>query len=140
MYFLLDPRSDYMFLVDIEVRQEEIKKHSGLAANWKPDKALLAAMEDYKALVQTTSSLLLEDVRICVDNIRQFLRDVDLNMMDDRGKPVYSVKMIADTAKTIPQLIKELLEVERLVDKELEEKGRMRGQGAKKLLEDSILF
>lgn len=138
MYFQLDPRSDYMFLVDTEVRSEEIKRHTGLSKSWKPDKDLLKAMEEYKFLVQTSSSLLLEDTKVCVDNIRSFLREVDLNKMDSNGKPVYPVKAIADTVKTIPHLIKELLEVERLVEKELEEKGRMRGQGVKKLLEDSM--
>jgi hypothetical protein len=64
---------------------------------------------------------------------------VNLNDLDSKGKPLYPVKSIADTVKAIPQLIKELLEVEKLVNKELEEQGRMRGQGQKKLLEDSVL-
>lgn len=139
IYFFCDPKSDYMYLVDDVTRADTIKLHSGLPKNWKPDKLLNKAIEDYKTLTQTTSSLLLRDTKICVDNIRKFLRDVNLNDLDSKGKPLYPVKSIADTVKAIPQLIKELLEVEKLVNKELEEQGRMRGQGQKKLLEDSVL-
>ena len=71
IYFLCDPRSDYMFITDYEERLESIKTQEGLPKNWKPDETVLKAMKVYKHLIQTTSSLLLEDTKALIDKIRQ---------------------------------------------------------------------
>ena len=89
MYFLVDPRSSYMYIVDEEERAKEIIKQEGLPEDFTPSKELLAAMDIYKKTTQTSSSLLLEDTRLAIDKLRQFLKDVDLNKCDDKGKPVY---------------------------------------------------
>jgi hypothetical protein len=37
IYFLCDPRSDYMFITDENDRLKDIKEREGLPSNWQPD-------------------------------------------------------------------------------------------------------
>jgi hypothetical protein len=56
IYFFCDPRSDYMFIINVENRKEKIIEQEGMKSSWKPDKQILSAMELYRYLTQTTSS------------------------------------------------------------------------------------
>lgn len=126
LYFTYDPRSDYNFIPNEEERLKEVCESNGLAI-FKPTKKEKECIELYSKLCQTSSSLLLRDTKIAVDKLRKFLLDVDLNLLDDKGKPVYTVNSITSTIKQIPQLTKDLMEAERIVTKELEEQGKARG-------------
>lgn len=139
IYFLLDPRSDYMFISDYNDRLEAIKVQEGIPANWQPDAVLLRAMEVYKNLIQTTSSLLLEDTRALIDKVREQMKEIDLKAVDDKGKPLYTLNTITSTIKQIPGLTKDLREAEEALAKEVEELGRARGAKAKKIMEDMII-
>ncbi len=138
LYFMIDPRSDYSYIIDESERAQAIIEQEGLETKFKPSKELLEAMEIYKKLTTTTSTMLLQDTRIAVDKVRQFLRDVDLNAVDAKtGRPIYTVSSVTTAIKQIPQLAKDLMETEKLVAKEIEEQGRARGgNDKKKLFED----
>lgn len=138
IYFFLDPRSDYSFIVDDEERIETIIEQEGLPKNWKPDAKVLKAMEVYKDLTQTSSSLLLQDTRVSIDKARKFLRELDLRETDDKGKPKYTFNMYISAIKDIPKLVKELSEAEVAVNKEIEENGRMRANKLKSVGEDGF--
>lgn len=140
IYFLCDPRSDYMFITDEEERLNVIKEQEGLPKNWKPDEALEKAIKAYKLLTTTTSSLLLEDTRILIDKVRMQMKEIDLNAKDDKDKPIYTLNTITSTIKQIPSLTKDLREAEEALSKELTEQGLMRGAKVKKILEDSLLM
>lgn len=139
MYFLTDPRSDYMFITDDEDRLATIKKQEGLPDSWTIDAPLQTAIDTYKKLTQTTASLLLEDTRALIDKVRQQMKEIDLTKTDDKGKPIYTLNTITSTIKQIPQLSKDLREAEEALARELDEVGIMRGQKAKKILEDDVL-
>lgn len=139
IFFMADPRSSYNYIVDERERFEEIKKQEGLSKSYKITKDLQAAIDAYKKSVHTTSSLLLEDAKMAVDKVRKFLREVDLTLTDDKGKPVYTINTITSALKMIPQLAKDITETERLVTKELEEASRMRGgEKGKSLFEEGF--
>ncbi len=138
IYFLCDPRSDYMFITDEEERLNMIKEQEGLPKSWKPDKTLLKAMDAYKTLTQTTSALLLEDTKVLINKVREQMKAIDLSEVDEKGKPIYTLNTITSTIKQIPALTKNLKEAEDALTKELEELGRMQGQRAKKILEDGF--
>lgn len=138
MYFQYDPRSDYMFIEDEMERFEEIKVREGLPDNFKPDKLLFAAIEDYKFLTQTTSSLLLEDTRQAIGKIRKFLREVDLTAEDDKGKPKYTIQSITNATSQLPKLAKDLAEAEKEISKEITENNLMRGKKTKKIMENGL--
>ena len=137
IYFFADPRSDYQYITDIELRTTAIKEGEGLPSNWKPDKQIEDAIEFYISF-KPTSVLLLEDTRYAVDKLRTLLREIDLKETDDKGKPIYTLNVVTNTIKQIPSLAKDLDEAEKAIASELREMGKMRGQGQKSIFEDSL--
>lgn len=140
LYFYADPRSTYNYIVDDEERLKAIIEQEGLPKDFKITEDLDKALQEYKKHTITTSYLLLQDTKIAVDKVRQFLREVDLTAVDDKGKPLYTINSITQAIKQIPQLSKDLLEAEKIVSKEIEEQGRARGGNNKTLFEDGISF
>lgn len=140
LYFYADPRSTYNYIVDDDERLQAIIEQEGLPKDFKITEDLDKALQEYKKHTITTSYLLLQDTKIAVDKVRQFLREVDLTAVDDKGKPLYTINSITQAIKQIPQLSKDLLEAEKIVSKEIEEQGRARGGNNKTLFEDGINF
>lgn len=139
LYFLVDPRSSYAYILDEKERLKEILVQEGLPKNYKLSKELKEAIEVYKKHIVTSSSLLLEDTRIAIEKVRTFLREVDLTETDVKGKPIYTINSITSALKQIPDLAKQVVETEKLILKEMEEKGRVRGGEHKKIMEEGIL-
>ena len=137
IYFMVDPRSDYQYLVDEDERSKAIIEGEGLPNNWKPDKVITEAMEFYSRF-KPTAALLLEDTRYAVDKLRKLLREIDLNQLDDKGKPIYTLNSITATIKQVPSLAKDLDEAEKALASEMRSEGKMRGQGEKTIFEDSL--
>ena len=138
IYFYCDPRSDYMFLIDDESRMDTIKAQEGFDKKWKPDAKLEKAMEVYRYLTTSPSSLLLQDTRELIDKLRKQLKEIDLTAVDEKGKPIYTLNTITSTIKQIPGLIKDLNDAEKAIISDIEENAKMRGNGIKKLLEDGL--
>ena len=137
IYFMVDPRSDYQYLVDEDERSKAIIEGEGLPNGWKPDKVITEAMEFYSRF-KPTAALLLEDTRYAVDKLRKLLREIDLNQLDDKGKPIYTLNSITATIKQVPSLAKDLDEAEKALASEMRSEGRMRGQGEKSIFEDNL--
>lgn len=139
VYFMVDPRSDYQYIVDKDERSKAIIEGEGLPENWKPDKVVIEAMQFYSS-IKSTSALLLEDTRVAIDKVRQFLKTVDLEALDEKGKPIYTINSITSTIKMIPQLIKDLDDAEKAIKADMQNtSGKVRGQKEKSLLEDGVL-
>lgn len=139
IYFLADPRSTYSYIIDPAERLKMIIEQEGLPSNFKIDATLQNAIDCYQTHTKTASSLLLESTKIAVEKVREFLKNVDLNEMDDKGKPKYTINSITTAIKQIPQLAKDLAEAEKAITKEIEEVGRARGGNeSKKAFEDGI--
>lgn len=137
VYFMEDPRSDYQYLVDRDERAKAIMEGEGLPASWKADKAVLEAMELY-ASFKPTSALLLEDTRFAVDKVRRMLRDIDLTAVDDKNRPIYTIDKVLAAIKLVPPLVKDLDEAEKALASEMKQGGKMRGQGEKTIMEDTL--
>ena len=135
IYFVCDPRSDYQYLVDIETRMESVKQGEGLPNDWTPDQTVKEAMEFYSSF-KPTSALLLEDTRVAVDKLREHLKNMDFNEVDDKGKPKYTLNTITSTIKQIPELIKGLDEAEKAVTSDIREMSKARGNHEKAIMED----
>lgn len=140
IYFFCDPRSDYMFLIDEDTRMEKIIEQEGMPEGWKPDEKVEKAMEVYKYLTTTSSSLLLQDTRELINKVRAQLKEIDLSLRDGNGKPIYTLNTVTSTIKQIPGLIKDLNEAEKAISSEIEENSKMRGSGIKKIFEDGFNF
>ena len=136
IYFTYDPRSDYDYIADEEERLQEVCTSNGFNVPKFTSKEL-ECIELYKKLNTTTSSLLLEDTKAAVENVRKMLRSIDFNVLEEKDK-VTALKNITSMTSMIPNLVKDLSEAEKTVQKELEEAGRVRGGITKTVFEDGI--
>ena len=140
LYFMVDPASSYMYIADSQSRAKEIILQEGLPEDFTPSADLKEAMDIYAKHCETTSTLLLKDTRLAIDKLREFLKTVDLNAKDDKGKPIYQINAITSAIKQIPELAKALSEAEKTIQKELLEEGRARGGNDMTLMDnDDIL-
>ena len=73
LFFMVDPRSTYMYIIDEEEREHQIKLQEGLPDDFKPSKDLLEAMEIYGKHVITSSTRLLEATRSAADALKDEL-------------------------------------------------------------------
>lgn len=137
IYFFCDPRSDYQYIVDEDIRKQTIREGEGLPKNWEPDKLVSEAITFYNSF-KTPAALLLEDTRVAVDKLRQLLRKINLEDVDDKGRPVYTLNTITSTIKQIPSLVKDLDEAERTLAKEIAQSDKVRGAAEKSMYEDLI--
>lgn len=135
IYFFCDPRSEFQYLTDVEDRDKAIKEGQGYPADWEPDDKVKEAMAYYDTF-KPTAALLLEDTKFAIDKLRKFLKEMDLNQVDDKGKPVYTLNTFTSTLKQIPVLIKELDSAEKALIKEIEQDEKVRGSAEKALYED----
>lgn len=135
IYFMSDPRSDYQYLVDEEVRSDEITKGLGMPKGWKEDAVVKRARTFYESF-KPASAGLLEDTKIAVNKLRHLLRNIDLEETDDKGRPVYTLNTITATIKQIPGLVKDLDEAERALSRDIMQEAKARGSQSKSLLED----
>lgn len=140
IYFLCDPRSEYFDIIDEESKIKNIKEGIGLKDKWKPDEAVLEGIKLYKQFLEEFDICvqLLASTQIAVDKVSTFLRQVDLNKEDDKGKPVYTINSITSAIKQIPGLSKDIMEARKTLNKDLEEATRMKGNKTRKLFEDGI--
>lgn len=138
LYFMYDPRSDFSFEIIESDRDLRVKDSIGLEADWKPDKQVQEAIELYKYLTTSSSSLLLQDTRVIIDNIRSTFRSIDLTEKDANGKLVFNIGQVMTAVKQVPSLVKELADAEKAVSKEIEDMGTMRGLKQKSILDDGI--
>ena len=127
VYFTYDPRSDYMYIIDEESRLEEVCKTNGIKRNKFTDNEK-KCIELYKQLTTTNTLELLKSLRIAVSAVQDELiaTKETLSSLESKDK-VNALKSLTSTIATIPNLIKQLTETEKLVSKELEETTRKRG-------------
>ena len=125
VYYMADPRSSLSYVTSEEERRAYIFEQEGIKKlNLKVADKLI---EEYKKHVVTSSYLLLQDTKLAVDKVREFLRDVDLKEVDDRGKPIYTINSITAAIKQCSELTKTLSELEKTITKEIDENTSVRG-------------
>lgn len=127
IYFVYDPRSDLQFIVDEEERIERVKELIGLDNKFKIDADVQKAIEVYLSMIETSSSLLLKDIKVGVDKLRTYLRDATVDM-DTFDKYTKSLKDLIPLSKSI-------VDTERSVVKEIEEVSAMRGDRQQNILD-----
>lgn len=139
VYYTYDPRSDYNYITNEEERLKEVCISNGLDIPKFTTKET-ECIELYKQLTTTISSALLKSTRVAIGKVQEFLENLDMYATDDKGKPLYGINTVTSAIKQIPSLVKEVLEAEKVVAKEIEESGRARGGNNKKLFEDGIVL
>lgn len=140
VYYTYDPRSDYNYITNEEERLKEVCGSNGLEVPKFFSSKESECIELYKQLTTTISSSLLKSTRIAIGKVQEFLENLDMYEKDDKGKPIFAINTVTSAIKQIPSLVKEVVEAEKLVSKEIEEAGRARGGNVKKLFEDGVLM
>lgn len=136
IYFMSDPRSDYLDeFIDEEERSKEIIKGEGLNEKWRPDIIVYNAKEFYESF-KPASALLLDETKLAMDKLRKYIRKIDLEAVDDSGKPIFSVDTYVKILDKLPELIRKLDEAERAVRSEILASERVKGKQEKSLFED----
>ena len=135
IYFYCDSRSDYQIYVDKEERHRKVLEGQGFDSSWKPDEDVLAAMEFYESF-KSEAELLLEDTRVAVAKLRKYIKDINLDAVDDKGKPIYTLNTYTATINQIPKLIVSLDEAEKAIAKEISQSEKVRGSSEKSMFED----
>lgn len=138
VYFVYDPRSDFNYILDEEARIQEVCQANGLKYKGF-DKTEQECIDIYKKMTTTASLKLLQDTRLSIEKLSEFLAQLDYNERDDKGRLVNNVAQVISAIDKIPQLIKSLMAAEKAVNKEIIEEGRARGGNeAKHIAEDGI--
>ena len=125
LFFCYSPSSNYAYIMDEKERMKEVMEQEGIS-EIKNNAEFKAAVEVYKKLVKTASSELLEDTRLIIDKMRQALKSIDFDSLEDKDA-VNAVKTVATVVGMIPKLVKDLTEAEKAVAKEAEESSKARG-------------
>lgn len=135
IYFMEDSRSDYQMYIDREERSKQIKLGEGFKESWTPDTKITAAMEFYSSF-KSDGVLLLEDLRVMVNNLRKHLKTIDLESTDERGRPIYNIDSYTKTVADLNKLIKSIDETEKTINNELTKSDKVRGSSEKAMYED----
>ena len=125
LYFVYSPSSNYAYIVDEKDRLKEVLAQEGIT-DFHNTAEFKEAVEMYRKLVKTSSSELLEDTRLIIEKMRQALKSIDFDSLEEKDA-VNAVKTVASVVGMIPKLVKDLAEAEKAVNKELEEQGNARG-------------
>lgn len=130
IYFVYDPRSDLQFIVDEQERIERVKELIGFDNKFKIDSDLQKAIDVYISMTETSSSLLLKDIKVGVDKLRKYLRDAEVDA-DSFDKYTRSLKELIPMSQKIS-------DAEKTVVKEVEELGELRGNKQQTLLDSGF--
>ena len=130
LYFMVDPRSTYSYLLDKEARKQAIIEQEGLPANFKPSELLQEAMDIYAKHTITISQGLLRDSMVAANKVSEFLRTVDLNAVDDKGRPRYQVSTITAALKNVDGIITTIQSLTKKVEQEITEQNKNKGSQA----------
>ena len=125
LYYTYSPSSNYSYIMDERERLKEVLEQEGIS-DFRPSAEFKEAVEIYKKLNVTASSELLADVKLTIDKVRQVLKSIDFESLDEKDK-VSALNTITTVVAKIPKLVKDLSEAENAVSKELEEQGKARG-------------
>lgn len=132
IYFMCDPRSDYMMYLDEVERDKQVRKGEGMKEDWKPDAAVKAAMAFYENF-KSDAARLLEKTRKNVAKIESILDTIDVNEMDD---PLVALDKLVNITAKLPKLALDINEAERKMTAEILQEDKIRGNQEKSMFED----
>ena len=125
LFYVYSPSSNYSYIMDEKERLQAVLEQEAIT-DFKPSAEFKEAVEIYKKLNVTASSELLADVKLTIDKVRQVLKSINFESLDEKDK-VAALNTITTVVAKIPKLVKDLSDAEKAVAKEIEENGKARG-------------
>ena len=129
LYFYCDPRSDYQYIIDDEIRMDAVKEGQGLPEDWKPDAAIKEAISFYKSF-DSSSAILLRAAAEAVDKVQKLIKDL-------APEDTKSLKEYLTALKLIPEVASMIQEAEKALNDE-QEFGEAKGAMEKTLFDDGL--
>lgn len=128
LYFMIDPRSTYSYILDMNERAKTIIEQEGLPKDFTPSPLLKEAMEVYKKHTVTPSQELLNAALKAAHTVSEFLMKPDiLEQEDDKGKPKYQISSITSALKNVEGIVNSIQSLQKKVEEELTENDKARG-------------
>lgn len=140
LFFYADYKSDFSDLLDEEEKLKQIISYVvGMPEDWTPDEDFNKAVEFYKERSKTISTKLLEDGRIGVNKVSDYIRNVDLQSTDKIGRLKFNAKQYGEVIKSLDEMTEALDKLDKRVKKEQMEKKSSSGSRNFNLFEDGII-
>lgn len=137
LYFMVDPRSTYSYILDEKERAKEIIAQEGLEEDFTPSPLLKEAMEVYKKHTVTPSQELLNAALKAAHTVSEFLvKDNILDIVDKNGRPKYQISSITSALKNVEGIVSSLQNLQRKVESELSEQSKARGSQELTIFDD----
>lgn len=135
VYFMEDPRSDYLYIVDRKDRAKEICAGEGMPDKWKADSLVEKACTFYKSF-KTSSALLLDDERVYIDKLRDMLHKLDPSKTDKFGKLLTPLNQSSQLITMVNKAIIDINNAEKALYADLANSDKIRGSQEKAVFED----
>lgn len=137
LYFMVDPRSTYSYILNEDERAKTIIQQEGLEKDFKPSPLLQEAMEIYRKHTITPSQELLNAALIAARTVSTFLKNPDiLSEEDDKGRPKYQISAITTALKNVEGIVSSLQNLQKKVENELTEQSKARGSQELTIFDD----
>lgn len=141
LYFIYDPRSNYAYITDEKERINEVETQEGINKKDKKKywtKEFEEAIKVYKDLSKSSSTLLLQDLRELLEKMRKSLKTIDFESAKDLKEKVTAIKTAASITDTLPEMLRKIVDTEKIVTKEIEEQSKARGNSEMSLFDNGI--
>jgi hypothetical protein len=122
VYFYTDHRSPYA-VYDESERVEKIGQD--LKVKFSPK--VKGAIDKYKELSETSAVKLLKSARSSVTKLEKYFATINLNVLDDNGKPIYHAKDLISNLANMAKVVNGLEELEEIVKRHEQKDNPNRG-------------
>ena len=122
VYFYTDHRSPYAVY---EEEERMIKISKDLKVKFTPK--VQGAVDKYKELSETSAIKLLKSARSSVTKLERYFDTINLNVLDDHGKPIYHAKDLIMNLSNMGKVLNGLEELEEIVKKHQQKDNPNRG-------------
>ena len=141
IYYYIDIRSDYMYIVDDNIRFQEIKKDIKLPDDWKIDNVVQEAIDFYKKMSITPTAKLYKSALKAADDIAKYLEMTDALLAErtDKGSVVTPLSVVTASLKAVPIIMRDLKSAyKELLTEQKELEGRSKGSKTLNIFEDGL--
>tara|TARA_R100000900_G_scaffold105333_3_gene81775 strand:+ start:1505 stop:2026 length:522 start_codon:yes stop_codon:yes gene_type:complete len=127
VYFMVDHRSPFA-VYGWEQRIIEVKNSIfGEKNKFTPSAKVLGACTKYEKLIETSAVRLLKAAKESIVKLEKYFRTIDLQMLDDNGKPIYHAKDLINNLEKMGKVVDGLTRLEDIVKKEEQAANTNRG-------------
>jgi len=127
VYFMVDHRSPYS-VYEWEQRIKEVTESIfDKESEWKPTTKVMAACAKYDKLIETSAVRLLKAAKESIMKLERYFRTIDLTLLDDRDKPIYSAKDLISNLEKMGKVVDGLTKLEEIVQREEQAANSNRG-------------